>query len=40
VKKKVAKEPRILETRDLSDDQSKKIKLDKKSFEEAEINLN
>ena len=40
VKKKVAKEPRILETRDLSEDQSKKIKLDKKSFEEAEINLN
>lgn len=40
VKKKVAKEPRILETRDLSDDLREKIKLDKKSFEEAEINLN
>jgi UDP-N-acetylmuramyl pentapeptide phosphotransferase/UDP-N-acetylglucosamine-1-phosphate transferase len=40
VKKKVAKEPRILETRDLSEDQSKKIKLDKKSFEDVEINLN
>jgi UDP-N-acetylmuramyl pentapeptide phosphotransferase/UDP-N-acetylglucosamine-1-phosphate transferase len=40
VKKKVAKEPRILQTTDLSDNQSKKIKLDKKSFEKAEINLN
>ena len=40
VKKKVAKEPRILQTTDLSDNQSKKIKLNKKSFAETEINLN
>jgi UDP-N-acetylmuramyl pentapeptide phosphotransferase/UDP-N-acetylglucosamine-1-phosphate transferase len=40
VKKKVAKEPRILEIKKLSDVQRKKIKLEKKAFENTGINLN
>jgi UDP-GlcNAc:undecaprenyl-phosphate GlcNAc-1-phosphate transferase len=40
VKKKVAKEPRILEIKKLSEVQKKKIKLDKKPFENAGMNLN
>jgi UDP-N-acetylmuramyl pentapeptide phosphotransferase/UDP-N-acetylglucosamine-1-phosphate transferase len=40
VKKKVAKEPRILELSEESNVQKKKIMLDKKPFEKAGINLN
>jgi len=40
LKKKVKKEPRILEMSALSSNQKKKIKLDKKEFEKAGINLN
>lgn len=40
VKKKVSREPRILEISTLSINQKKKIKLDKNEFEKAGINLN
>jgi UDP-GlcNAc:undecaprenyl-phosphate/decaprenyl-phosphate GlcNAc-1-phosphate transferase len=40
VKKKVAKEPRILEIRKLSDVQKKKIKLENNPFKNAGMNLN
>jgi UDP-GlcNAc:undecaprenyl-phosphate GlcNAc-1-phosphate transferase len=40
VKEKVAKEPRILKIRKLSDVQKRKIKLDKEPFENAGMNLN
>lgn len=40
VKKKVAKEPRILEIRKLSEVQKKKIKLEKSPFKNAGMNLN
>lgn len=40
VKKKVAREPRILELRQVTSIKNKKIKLDKKEFQKAGINLN
>ena len=40
VKKKVSVQPRILEARDLTKNQKKKVKLKNKSFQNSEINLN
>lgn len=40
VKKKVTKQPRVLEVRRLTEEQKKQIKLNKRQFEEPHLNLN